>query len=521
MELRAEERNHRRNRKQEKKEARAQAKAKRQAERRARMADPKRRVQGPAFLRFMRIAAIVFLVLAGLFMAAVVKFDVLPASKLTLALAAVGTISAVLALLMLVKGSRKWLKIVSLALAVLLSTAYIYGYSQFRATDKFFDALKGFDTQKATYVLVANKKSGYTFPASFKGAKVATYATEDKTYGRAMDKLNKLCSVNFDRYGDLSMAAAYLTNGSYKAMYMSKDQYDSLCAKDEALKKSTKVAYKVSVNLNDDIDLKPVDVRKQPFNIYITGLDVYGPIETASRSDVNMVVTVNPKTQKVLLTSIPRDTHVTLPDKDGAKDKLTHTGLYGVSETIGAAEGLLGTGMNYYVKVNYKTVIRFINAIGGVDVNSDYDFTTSGMAAHYHFKKGKNHLTGRKALAFARERHSFPDGDLQRNRDQQKIMQAVIKKLTSSSTLLFDYADILKSCEGYVQISMTGEEMKSLIKMQLANNYDWKVSRQGLKGNGASEQCYSTGSAYVYVLEPDEASLTKVKQRIDRVMAGK
>ena len=263
---------------------------------------------------------------------------------------------------------------------------------------------------------------------------------------------------------------------------------------------------------------KPVNVLREPFNIYISGLDVSGKIGKKSRSDVNMIMTVNPKTNKILLTSIPRDMLIKMPDKGGVTDKLTHTGIYGIGTTLGAVEDLTGVDMNYYVKVNYTTVEKFVDAIGGIDVNSNYEFDTHGMKAHYHFNKGKNHLDGKKALAFARERKSFPDGDFQRNRNQAKVMQAMLRKGASSKTILVRYSTILNSCKNYMKLNMSQAEIKRLIKRQISKGDKWKVKRQSIKGTPASAICYSTGNIYVSVVEADPTSLANCVGRIKKVM---
>ena len=258
----------------------------------------------------------------------------------------------------------------------------------------------------------------------------------------------------------------------------------------------------------------------RPFLIYLSGLDTRGvtSVPDVGNSDVNMIMTVNPKTHKILLTSIPRDSVITMNQKGGAKDKLTHTGIYGIGCSLSAVEDLTGLDMNYYVKVNYTTVEKMVDSIGGIDVKSDYEFDTHGMKAHYHFKKGMNHLDGKHALAFARERKSFPDGDIQRNRNQAKVMAAMLKQATSSRTILMNYTTILNNTKDYMQINMTEKEIKSLIKMQIARNPKWSIKRQSMEGSSTLMQCYSTGSYNVSVVQISDESLTKCVKRIKKVM---
>ena len=258
-------------------------------------------------------------------------------------------------------------------------------------------------------------------------------------------------------------------------------------------------------------------VKSGIFNIYISGIDTTGNIRNVSRSDANMLLTVNTKTHQILLTSIPRDYYVTLHTYK-AKDKLTHSGIYGIKETVSTVEDFMGIDINYYVRVNFTTVIKMVDVIGGIDVDSDYAFTTS---EGYSFKKGTNHLNGKKALAFSRERYSFADGDRQRVRDQQKVINAIITKLTSSTTLLSKYTDILKSLSGSFQTNLTSEEINYLIKGQLDNMTSWSMTSFSLDGTSASAATYSMGSQKLYVMIPTQKTIDDAKEKINEVLNAK
>ena len=243
-----------------------------------------------------------------------------------------------------------------------------------------------------------------------------------------------------------------------------------------------------------------------------------GDISIVSRTDVNMIATVNPVTHEVLLTSIPRDYYVNLPSK-GAKDKLTHSGLYGVQETIGAVEDIMGIDINYYVRVNYTTVVKLVDAMGGIQVDSPFDFTTSGMQSlnGHHFVKGINNLDGRAALAFCRERHSFVNGDMQRNENQQLVMEGILKKAASSTTILTSYTSILDAVRGNMETNMSTEEMSSLIKMQLKDMKGWDIQKQSIKGTNSWGLCYALGfSASIVDQDPEENA--RAVDRIVKIM---
>ena len=193
-------------------------------------------------------------------------------------------------------------------------------------------------------------------------------------------------------------------------------------------------------------------VTEEPFNVCVTGIDIWGEIDQVSRSDVNMIVTVNPQTRTVMLTSVPRDSYVIL-HSFGQYDKLTHSGVWGVDETVTTLEDWLDIDIDYYVRVNFSMLVDIVNAIGGIDVYSDYAFKSAIHDCSY--KKGWNHLNGKQALYFARERKAFKDQDQQRIKNQQKVMKACLKKVTSSRVLLTNYTKLLDAVDDEMQTDMS------------------------------------------------------------------
>ena len=258
-------------------------------------------------------------------------------------------------------------------------------------------------------------------------------------------------------------------------------------------------------------------VTKHPFNVAITGMDVYGDITEPGLSDVNMIVTVNPKTAQVLMTSIPRDYQIYMPDKGLAMDKLTHTGFYGVDTTMAAEEELLDIDINYYVKVNFMTVRTFIDAIGGIDVYSDYEFVPV-KREWWEVKKGWNHMSGPEALAFARERKSFMEGDRQRIKNQQAVFEAIIKKAMDSRTMVLNYNKVLSDIKNYVEMSFSSREMRSLAKFQIAKNVKWSICKNSLTGADGNMSTYTAGASYVMIQDPE--SVENAKMLINAVLNG-
>lgn len=263
-----------------------------------------------------------------------------------------------------------------------------------------------------------------------------------------------------------------------------------------------------------------VAVTQEPFNIYITGIDQWESEKglDLERSDVNMIITVNPVTKKVLLTSIPRDSYVKLHTAQ-QMDKLTHTGVYGVDETIYTVEDWLGIDLNYYVKMNFSAAVEIIDALGGVKVYSPVDFTSS-LKEDYHYKKGWQYLGGYKALYFARERHAFEGEDSARVENQQIIVKAVIKKMTSSTALLTNYGEVMNAASRNMHTNMSSAEMMELAKMQLTDLSEWDVQTQKIEGEYGEDYVASLTQKQkfsVYNTDPDSES--KCVKAIQKVMS--
>lgn len=246
------------------------------------------------------------------------------------------------------------------------------------------------------------------------------------------------------------------------------------------------------------------------------GGDSYGDINSVSNIDVNMIVSVDPVNRKVLLTSIPRDYYVNFPSfGEDAYDKITHAGYYGIQESVFSVEKLLGVDINYYVKVNFSTIEGVIDAIGGVDVYSDFAFKERAFK-QYYFTKGLNHLNGRQALAFARERKAFEDGDIQRVKNQQKVLTAIIDKVTSSTAMVTNFSEILNSVSSSFSTNLDAGSINRLVKMQLNDMREWKIDSQNLVGDDLNTYTYSYPGVELYVMKPDmesvNSSSVKIKQ---------
>ena len=264
----------------------------------------------------------------------------------------------------------------------------------------------------------------------------------------------------------------------------------------------------------------PKDITNTPFVLYVSGSDSRSSQIRDSRSDVNILVIVNPETKQILMINTPRDYYIPNPAGNGKLDKLTHCGNEGISNSMQALSDLYGVPIKYYAQINFSGFETFIDAIGGVTVYSDYGFT----AIDTWIDKGENHLNGATALKFARERKRVPGGDLTRGQHQMKVIKAVIQKMTSSTALITGYSDILESLSGMFRMNLTVEELSQLVKMQLGEMPSWNISSYSVKGRGDGTgvyaYTYSAPGEALWVLPPDYDTVAHASLLIEKVVSG-
>ena len=263
-------------------------------------------------------------------------------------------------------------------------------------------------------------------------------------------------------------------------------------------------------------------ITKEPFVVYLSGVDNRGELTEKARSDVNILAVVNPTTKQAALINTPRDYYVDLAGTD-SKDKLTHAGLYGVETSMATLGNLYGVNVEHYLRINFAGFINIIDAIGGVDVYSDQAFTSVGSPGYYDpttFAEGWNHLDGKSALAFARERHAFASGDIQRGINQMKVIDAMANKL-KSPTVLMSFSKLMDAVSDCFVTSLSQEQISALVRMQLGDLASWDIESCSVTGSsGKSSQCYSAKGQSLYVMKPDESSVSKAKELIASVLGG-
>ena len=263
-------------------------------------------------------------------------------------------------------------------------------------------------------------------------------------------------------------------------------------------------------------------ITKEPFVIYLSGVDTRGELTEKARSDVNILAVVNPKTKQVALINTPRDYYVDLAGTD-SKDKLTHAGLYGVENSMETLGNLYGVEVDHYIRINFAGFMTIVDALGGVDVYSDQAFTSVGSPGYYDpttFVEGWNHLDGQAALAFARERHAFATGDVQRGINQMKVIDAMLNKI-KSPTLLMSFSKLMDAASDCFVTSFSQDQISALVLMQLSDFAEWSIESYTATGTSAkSTKCYSAKGQSLYVMKPDTASVNEAKALIAGVLGG-
>lgn len=350
-----------------------------------------------------------------------------------------------------------------------------------------------------------------------------TAADQDNT-NLMVDKIQEVVGreINITDYASVQDLAQALLKGEIEAAIYN-EAFDGIL--NEAIEGYTdqvKILYQYGIDtkLNLEKENTVVDdaqpYSQDTFSFYISGIDVSGPITTNSRSDVNIIATVNTKTKQILLTTTPRDYYVPLPNVSGGlRDKLTHAGIYGVDVSMDTLGELYGIDIQYYARVNFTSLIKMVDTLGGIDVYSEYAFEARGCS----FNKGMNHMNGEQALAFARERYSFEAGDNQRGKNQEAVLTAMIRKAMTPAVLTHAN-ELLAQVSDSMETNMTQEEMASLIKMQLNDNASWNIVSTNVVGTGDKTTCFSMGSMQVYVMWPDENSVAQISQKMKQVLNG-
>lgn len=480
---------------------------------------------------FFVFVAVAFMISFSIFTMFLLKLKVMPLKYLLAGAFVMSVIILFTVPVLVSRRGKRGRKIGAAIVSIILVGAFGYGTYNLASTSAFFERITvaALPTEDYHVVIRAEDMPAETDADGneieyveeellylISGTTVGTVMSDDLKYSEAKALLQDKVDIEYRYIQGNIETIKYLTDKKTDAVFMPADRYEALKASEEkTLIESTAVLYTLKIPIEVEDKTSGVDVKKESFNIYISGTDHDG-----YRSDVNMIATVNPVTHEVLLTSLPRDLYVKLPTKN-AYDKLTHSRIYGLQETIGAVEDAFNLDINYYVSVNYSSLKGIVDAIGGIEVESKYDFWTSGMGRlnGKHFVVGTNKLDGDGALAFSRERHSFPSGDMTRNENQQAVLEAILKKASSSTTILNSYADILSAVSNNIETNMSADDMATIIREQISGMPSWKIKKQAVKGEISFGICYALGMNASVVLQVEEED-AKALDKIVKVMVG-
>ncbi|WP_313961574.1 LCP family protein [uncultured Parvimonas sp.] len=374
-----------------------------------------------------------------------------------------------------------------------------------------------------TMVVLVRADSDMNSINDVKGKVLAPTELDKENIDKLVKEVEEKANVKLNIQDTKSYLQAYedLISGKSQVMVLNAAHGDLIAnAYPDYLDKVKKIyEYKIIEEVKEEKKDKEV-TGKDSFNIYVSGIDTYGPITTVSRSDVNVLITVNKKTHKIVLTTTPRDAYVKIAGGGNNQyDKLTHSGIYGVKASVKTLENLYGINIEHYARVNFTTFMKLIDLVGGIDVYNDQDFVS--RIGNYHFPIGTVHLNSEKALGFVRERYNLADGDRDRGKNHEKVIAAIIKKMTSK-TALNNFSSILDELSSSVQTDMPVSEIMELVNQQIDSGEDFKIESQALNGVGKTGlPSYAMPGYKLYMMEVDKQSLENCKSKIQSVLQGK
>ena len=472
------------------------------------MSKKTKKKQNKKILIISNIILGIYLLISLFLLGIIIKLSVLPLKYILIILPIYIIFTLLFGFLTIKKNIKSGIKIFIDVILSILIIIYSSGLIYLNKTLNFMDKIKAKDYQTEEYYVIVLKDSGYDNVNQIK--EIGIYESNDN-YKNALEELHKKIDFTEKKYNNYTNAVNNLLNKKVEAVFISSSHKSIL---EEQLDfDKIKIIDTTEIKIKNDVKIEDIDVTKESFNIYISGIDIYGNISQVSRSDVNMIATINPRTHEILLTSIPRDYYVRLHGTTGYKDKLTHAGLYGINMSIETLEDLFEINIDYYVRVNFTTLVNLVDAIGGVDITSDKVFTarTNGSCTYV---KGKNHLDGKCALAFSRERYAYSEGDRHRVQNQQAVITAILNKALSSSTLVKKYSSILESMGSSFQTNMPQDKIYSLVNMQLDSMPKWSITSISVNGKDSSNYTYSYSAGKLYVMEPDMSTVVNATNKI-------
>ena len=465
------------------------------------------------------ILTILLVILGSLVIWTMLKYDFLNFRGINYGVIVVIILAIVLSVFLVIK---KKAKIFNTIMLIIINIILVFSYMQFRTAIGLFDNLNSNATvSEYTMSVVVMKNDTAEKLSDLNSASVAAPVSTD---GENINKLMKEIrdkekqSLNLTESKNYISAYEELTTGTSRAMILNSSFEDLITSQHADFKEKTKKIYEYKITKT--VSTKVKQNVGDTFNVYISGIDTFGPVSSISRADVNIIMTVNKKTGRILLTTTPRDSYVKIADGGNNQyDKLTHAGLYGVDSSIHTLENLYGIKIDYYARLNFTSFLKLIDTVGGVDVYNDQSFVSYG--GKKAFQPGLLHMNSEDALMFVRERYGLTGGDNDRGKNQEKVITAIIKKLTSKEGLS-NYQSVIKDLSQSIQTNMPIETAMGLANEQLSAGKDYNVASQALTGTGSMGlPSYAMPGANLYMTQIDEQSLSEVTNNIKEVLEGK
>lgn len=410
---------------------------------------------------------------------------------------------------------KKWINIVGIFICLITIFISIIGYYYGSETVEYLrNAFNNDSVELSEYGLYVLKSNNY----NLNDINEFGYLNDDNK-DQSIKELKNRINAKEVSYDDMYTLASDLKENKVKSMLLDKTYYNMLIDEKEISEDEVNLLYSFNVEVKKQIKKETVEDLK-PFNVFLSGSDARSNyIATKTRSDVNMIISVDPKQKKILLTSIPRDYYVDVYGKTGLKDKLTHAGIYGIDTSVKTVENLFDINIDYYVKVGFSSVIEVVDLLGGIDIESDKSFTShcgDGGAIKTKVIKGMNHFNGGQALSYARERYAYALGDRHRILNQQQVLEAVISKITTDKAILLKYDKLLSSLSKLYKTNIPSELISLLVKYQLEDMSSYKIERQSVSGSDASMNTYTAPSKKRYVMIPYEKDVKRASENIKK-----
>lgn len=454
---------------------------------------------------------IIAIVLSILCIYTIYSLNILP-NKYFILFISIMIILNILSLLLLT--SKKILNIIGLVFVIMTSFISLIGYYYGSETIEYLR--KSFNND----VIEINEYGIYTLKENNLDISNLKEIAHLKDNENILDELNKKMDKKYISYDDLYILANDFKENKIASILLDKTFYNLLIDEKELDEDKVKLIYSFNIENHKEKNVEKVN-ELHAFNIFLSGSDARSNyIATKTRSDVNMIISINPKNKKILLTSIPRDYYVDVYGKVGLKDKLTHAGIYGVDTSVKTIENLFDIKIDYYIKVGFSSVIEIVDLVGGIDIESDKEFTThcgDGGAEVTKVKKGYNHFTGAQALSYARERYAYLTGDRHRILNQQQVLESVINKISTDKSILLKYDKMLTSLSKLYKTNIPSEVISLLVKNQLEDMSAYIIERQSVSGSDASMNTYTAPSKKRYVMIPYEKDILRASENIKKI----